>query len=101
MPRERFPWAKPLNSRRGIECCSVSWWGSGGSPGTTATRNWRKTSPMFAASNTSPISNLAIIGRLDLLRTQFREIWIPAAVEAELGQLAHPSARRDIQQAIE
>ncbi|MCU1232825.1 MAG: hypothetical protein JWP63_792 [Candidatus Solibacter sp.] len=30
----------------------------------TGTRSWRKTQPMLVASNTSPISNLAIIGRL-------------------------------------
>src|ERR1700730_10534774 len=40
---------------------------------------------MLAVSNTSPISNLACIGRLDLLRAQFGEIWIPRAVEAELA----------------
>ena len=42
--------------------------------------------PMLVASNTSPISNLAIIGRLSLLRSQFREIWIPVAVQSELDQ---------------
>ncbi len=55
---------------------------------------------MVVASNTSPISNLAIIGRLDLLRTQFREICIPHAVKAELDLLGYPSARKDIQQAL-
>jgi predicted nucleic acid-binding protein len=43
---------------------------------------------MPAVSNTSPISNLAIIGRLDLLKLQFSELWIPDAVEEELA--AHP-----------
>jgi predicted nucleic acid-binding protein len=42
---------------------------------------------MFAVSDTSPISNLAIIGRLDLARTRFEKIWIPASVEAELDRL--------------
>ena len=69
--------------------------------GTTATRNWRKTSPMLVASNTSPISNLAIIGRLNLLRSQFGEIWIPGAVRSELNQLSHPAALKEIQQAIQ
>jgi predicted nucleic acid-binding protein len=52
------------------------------------------------ASNTSPISNLAIIGRLSLLRRQFGEIWIPVAVQSELGHLSHPAALGDIQQAL-
>ena len=43
---------------------------------------------MRAVSNTSPISNLASIGRLRLLQSQFSEIWIPAAVSQELD--AHP-----------
>ena len=40
---------------------------------------------MLAVSNTSPIANLACIGRLHLLRVQFGEIWIPRAVETELA----------------
>ena len=55
---------------------------------------------MLVASDTSPISNLAIIGRLDLLRTQFGEIWIPAAVESELGHLPHPLALASVRQAL-
>ena len=43
---------------------------------------------MRAVCNTSPISNLAVIGHLSLLRSQFSEIWIPPAVLVELG--AHP-----------
>lgn len=35
-------------------------------------------------SNTSPVLNLAIIGRLVLLRERFGELWIPAAVLREL-----------------
>jgi predicted nucleic acid-binding protein len=42
---------------------------------------------MLVASNASPISNLAIIGRLNLLRSQFHEIWIPGAVQSELDRL--------------
>jgi predicted nucleic acid-binding protein len=45
---------------------------------------------MPAVSNTSPISNLALIGRLDLLRLQFAELWIPTAVAGELA--ANPGA---------
>lgn len=39
---------------------------------------------MHAVSNTSPLLNLAIIDRLDLLRRQFDRVEIPAAVLAEL-----------------
>lgn len=45
---------------------------------------------MRGVSNTSPISNLAVIGRLDLLKSQLSEIWIPDSVSKELG--AHPDA---------
>lgn len=45
---------------------------------------------MPVVSNTSPISNLATIGRLELLREQLGEIIIPPAVRAEL--LRHPLA---------
>lgn len=55
---------------------------------------------MLVASDTSPISNLAIIGRLDLLRTQFREIWIPGAVELELRDLPHPPALATVRGAL-
>jgi predicted nucleic acid-binding protein len=56
---------------------------------------------MLVASNTSPISNLAIIGRLNLLRSQFREIRIPGAVQSELDRLSHPAALKEIQQAVQ
>lgn len=39
---------------------------------------------MPVVSNTSPVLNLAIVGRLSLLREQFGEVWIPAAVLEEL-----------------
>lgn len=39
---------------------------------------------MPVVSNTSPVLNLAIIGRLVLLQQQFGEIWLPPAVLAEL-----------------
>jgi predicted nucleic acid-binding protein len=39
---------------------------------------------MPVVSNTSPILNLAIIGRLDLLRQQFSEVLIPPMVLQEL-----------------
>lgn len=54
---------------------------------------------MLVASNTSPICNLAIIGRLDLLRSQYQEILIPSAVRKELDRLPHASAAREVQEA--
>lgn len=63
--------------------------------------NWRKTPTMLVASNTSPISNLAIIGLLHLLRSQFPEVCIPEAVHLELGRLKHAAAGRAIDQAIQ
>jgi len=56
---------------------------------------------MLVVSNTSPVSNLAIIGRLNLLHTQFGEIWIPSGVQWELGQLSHAAALIDIQHALD
>jgi len=45
---------------------------------------------MLVVSNTSPISNLALIGRLDLLRDQFEQVWIPDAVRVELDHIPDP-----------
>lgn len=39
---------------------------------------------MLVVSNTSPVLNLAIIGRLDLLQLQFDKVWLPQAVTDEL-----------------
>jgi len=39
---------------------------------------------MPVVSNTSPLLNLAIVGRFSLLRDQFGEIWIPPGVFEEL-----------------
>ena len=53
---------------------------------------------MPAVSDTSPISNLAMIGRLKLLREQFGEVWIPRAVAEELrkaGMRLVLTARRE------
>lgn len=55
---------------------------------------------MRVVSNTSPISNLAIIGQLSLLREQFGSIAIPEAVAQELARLRHASANESIQQAL-
>src|ERR1700733_4747424 len=51
---------------------------------------------MPTVSNTSPISNLAWIGRLNLLVDQFSEVWIPKAVETELGNLPDSTVRKVI-----
>jgi predicted nucleic acid-binding protein len=56
---------------------------------------------MPAVSNTSPISNLAYIGRLDLLREQFRVLWIPLAVRAELAAIPDASVRQTVENAIQ
>jgi predicted nucleic acid-binding protein len=55
---------------------------------------------MPVVSNTSPISNLAVIGRLDLLRGQFQKILIPEAVDRELKALSHSQARAAIEVAL-
>ena len=39
---------------------------------------------MLVVSDASPVLNLAIIGRLDLLQQQFGKVWLPQAVIAEL-----------------
>jgi predicted nucleic acid-binding protein len=46
---------------------------------------------MRAVSDTSPLSNLASIGRLELLKFQFSEVLIPHAVARELA--AHPDSQ--------
>jgi predicted nucleic acid-binding protein len=55
---------------------------------------------MRVVSNTSPISNLAIIGRLDLLRRRYGVVRIPLAVAAELSALSHPAAKAQITAAL-
>jgi len=52
-------------------------------------------------SNTSPISNLAIIGRLELLHTRFEKVWIPGAVESELRHIRNPAALASIEEALQ
>jgi uncharacterized protein len=55
---------------------------------------------MPVVSNTSPISNLAIIGRLGLLRARYEKIIIPPAVWEELRALRHPEGKKSIEDAI-
>lgn len=55
---------------------------------------------MLVASNTSPVCNLAIVGRLHLLRIQFAEVLIPIAVKNELERLSHSEAAHDVERAL-
>ena len=55
---------------------------------------------MRVVSDTSPISNLAIIGRLDLPKRRYGTVQIPLAVATELSALSHPSAKVRINTAI-
>ncbi len=55
---------------------------------------------MRVVSNTSPISNLAIIDRIDLLRARYGRVVIPSAVAAELQALTHREGRAAIQAAM-
>lgn len=51
---------------------------------------------MLVVSNTSPLSNLAVIGRLDLVREQFRQVCVPPAVKRELTALSHAAGQSAI-----
>jgi predicted nucleic acid-binding protein len=55
---------------------------------------------MLVVSDTSPISSLAIIGRLSLLQKQFQEVWISVAVETELSRLSNPKALASVEQGL-
>ena len=55
---------------------------------------------MRVVSDTSPLSNLAIIGRLDLLRQRYGEVLIPPIVAQELAALSHASGKKEIQMAL-
>jgi predicted nucleic acid-binding protein len=56
---------------------------------------------MLVVSNTSPLSNLAIIGRVDLLREQLGSVTIPPGVRMELSRLPNSAARSALEQALE
>lgn len=56
---------------------------------------------MRVVSNTSPICNLAVIGRLGLLRRKFGKVVIPEAVARELSALDHVSGRASIGAALQ
>ena len=55
---------------------------------------------MRVVSNTSPLSNLAIVGRLDFLFRRYGAVQIPPAVATELAALSHPDGSRRIAQAL-
>jgi len=55
---------------------------------------------MLVVSNTSPISNLAIVGRLDFLRRRYAIVRLPPAVADELAALTHPAGLQRIQTAL-
>src|SRR4051794_1829940 len=55
---------------------------------------------MRAVSNTSPLSNLAIIGRLDLLQRRYGVVRIAPAVASELAALSHNAGRERIEAAL-
>ena len=56
---------------------------------------------MVVVSDTSPITNLAIIGHLSLLQKQFQEIWVPVAVQVELRALQDSVALAMIDAALQ
>jgi predicted nucleic acid-binding protein len=56
---------------------------------------------MRVISNTSPVSNLAILGDLDLLRRRFGVVVIPEAVRRELYRLDHVEAVFRIEAAVQ
>jgi predicted nucleic acid-binding protein len=55
---------------------------------------------MPTVSNTSPVLNLALIGRLDLLREEFASVHVPPTVVTELNALARHPASGAIQTAF-
>lgn len=56
---------------------------------------------MPVVSNTSPILNLAIIGQLELIRQQFRQVQIPLAVLSELKVLEDRLGSKNILAALD
>jgi predicted nucleic acid-binding protein len=56
---------------------------------------------MLVVSNTSPLSNLAIIGRLGLLKDRYGSLTIPRMVNTELAALDHEVGRRNLAEAFD
>ena len=55
---------------------------------------------MLVVSNTSPLSNPAIIGRLDLLREPLGSVPIPPGVRSELSRRPNSGARSVLEKAL-
>lgn len=55
---------------------------------------------MRVVSNTSPISNLAVVGRLQILRDQMESVVIPGAVFLELERIENLKAKDAIASAV-
>jgi hypothetical protein len=55
---------------------------------------------MRIVSNTSPLSDLASIGRLDLPKQRYGTVRVPAAVARELSALSHSGAQTHINAAL-
>ena len=55
---------------------------------------------MLTVSDTSPISNLASVGRLNLLHDLYHDVWIPEAVRGELLRISDAAVREEIARAI-
>jgi predicted nucleic acid-binding protein len=55
---------------------------------------------MRVVSDTSPVSNLAIIGRLELLQRRYGVVRIPTAVADELSALSHLAGSQRIKAAL-
>ena len=55
---------------------------------------------MRVVSDTSPVSNLAIIGRLDLLQRLYGEVIIAPSVAGELSRLYHAEGRAALATAL-
>lgn len=55
---------------------------------------------MRVVSDTSPLCNLAIIDRLELLRRRYEIVFIPSAVADELSRWGHPSGTERLRNAL-
>ena len=55
---------------------------------------------MLVVSNTSPLSNLAIIGHLNLLHQRYGRVIMPAQVKVELASMTHAAGKQRIIESI-
>jgi hypothetical protein len=56
---------------------------------------------MLVVCDTSPLCNLAIIGRLELLRDQFEVVRMPSRVATELTELRHEEAKEALARSLQ